>query len=97
MSDGLVTARPGPIPTVLLPTTNFSWLSKGDDGIAYMVAGTELKSLVFHLASISISSALDFWMWLQPGQKYSLRAALFINPPNVDVIEKVQAVLEELA
>ncbi|MGD2072360.1 MAG: GNAT family N-acetyltransferase [Candidatus Thorarchaeota archaeon] len=96
ISDGLVTARPGPVPTILLPTTNFSWLSKGDDGIAYMVAGTELKSLTFHLASISISSALDFWMWLQPGQKYSLRAALFINPPNEEVIEKVQAVLEEL-
>ncbi|MGY5877033.1 MAG: hypothetical protein RTU30_14880, partial [Candidatus Thorarchaeota archaeon] len=96
MSDGLVTARPSPVPTILLPTTNFSWLSKGEDGIALTVAGSELKSLTFHLTSISISSALDFWMWLKPGEKYRMRAALFIDPPDEGVIEKVQAVLEDL-
>jgi hypothetical protein len=52
--------------------------------------------LTFHLASISITSALDFWMWVQPGEKYHIRAALFIDPPNECVIEKLQAVLDDL-
>jgi hypothetical protein len=45
---------------------------------------------------MAICGGMDFKCWLMPGEERVVRACLFVDPPNFEDLEKVQASLTEL-
>jgi len=92
--DDMVHLRPSPIPTALMPMTNFIRFGKGEDGLGILVPLKERRSLALVISELVLAGPFDFTTWLLPGESRRLPMILFVNPPDADSLEKIQKVLE---
>lgn len=90
-----------PVPASVTPETNSLWLRRSgtqesNEGLGILWAGSDPGSVAICTSEMAICGGMDFRCWLLPGDERVVRACLFVDPPNFDDLEKVQAALTEL-
>lgn len=94
--------RPSPALAAFMPTTNLVWLRRESsgttppEGLAVLTPGKEPKMVVLHLGVACWLLLFERNIWLQPGEKRTLRACLAVDPQSAGVLEELQRVLEHV-
>ena len=70
--EELVRIRPSPIPTAMMPMTNFVKFESGEDGLGIIVPLKERRSIVLAISELVIAGPFDFTTWLLPGESTRL-------------------------
>jgi len=96
-----VDLRNVPVPAAVTPETNSLWLRRSgtqesNEGLGILWAGLDPGSIAVCTNEMAACISMDFRCWLMPGDERVVRACLFVNPPNFEALEKVQATLTEL-
>jgi ribosomal protein S18 acetylase RimI-like enzyme len=84
------------------PTTNLAWLSRKSssatqpEGVAALTPGQKPKMVVLHLGVACWLLLFERDIWLQPGEKHTLRACLFVDPPSGVLLDELQRALEHI-
>lgn len=98
--DRLAEVHPSSSLVAFNPTTNLAWLRRESstvtqpEGVAALIPGKEPKMVVLHLGVACWMLLFERDIWLQPGEKHTLRAFLFVDPPSGVLLEELQRALE---
>ncbi|MCI2427101.1 GNAT family N-acetyltransferase [Candidatus Acetothermia bacterium] len=102
--DGTLTdIRQGVPPATFSPDANFSWLRRTpvgagpSEGLAFLTAGTVPKMLALYLDEGCWLAGIESDLWLQPGEKRTLRSCIFVDPQDSAVLERLQPLLNDLS
>ncbi|MBD3408443.1 MAG: GNAT family N-acetyltransferase [Candidatus Lokiarchaeota archaeon] len=94
-------SRLGDIPTSYISENNIIWTRKDEpksdsEGLGLMIPYEQKKGLLIAIRGLVLTSSTERKIFLKPGDEQKFAFALLVDPPNLELMEKLRGLILDL-